>query len=146
MLAPEPPAPIETPWSAPQARRILVVEDDQNVRELVVAVLEGFGYATITAESGPAALTLLDTGMAVDVVLSDVLMPGGMSGFQLAQEIRRRLPRLAIVLTSGMTAFSGAAEDAMFDLPILRKPYRCSDLSQAIEAALDAASPERSRA
>jgi hypothetical protein len=50
---------------------------------------------------------------------------------------------LAIVLTSGMTAFSGAAEDAMHDLPILRKPYRCGDLSQAIKAALDAAAPER---
>ena len=143
-LAPKPPVAIRVPGNAPRARRVLVVEDDENVRELVIAVLERFGYAAIAAESGPAALTLLNSGTVVDVVLSDVLMPDGMSGFQLAREIRRRLPRLAIVLTSGMTAFSGAGEEAMHDLPILRKPYRCDDLSQAIEAALDAASPERS--
>ena len=89
-------------------------------------------------------MNLLDSGLTVDVVLSDVLMPDGMSGFQLAREIRRRLPRLAIVLTSGMTGLAGAAEDAMQDLPILRKPYRSDDLAQAIAAALDSASPERS--
>jgi PAS domain S-box-containing protein len=136
----EPPAAIEVPWSPPpQSRRVLVVEDDRDVRELVVVMLQGFGYAAIVAESGPRALDLLDSGMAVDVVVSDVLMPDGMSGFQLAREIRRRLPRLPIVLTSGMTGLSGAAEDEGQDLPILRKPYRCDDLAQAIEAALDAA-------
>ncbi len=143
-VLPEAPAASEIPRSASQARRVLVVDDDRDVRELVVEVLEGLGYATIAAESGPGALDLLDSGMAVDVVLSDVLMPDGMSGFQLACEIRRRLPRLAIVLTSGMTGLAGAVEDAKQDLPILRKPYRCDDLSRAIEAALDAASFEGS--
>jgi CheY-like chemotaxis protein len=123
-----------------------VVEDDREVRELVVEVLEGLGYAAIAAESGPGALNLIDSGLAVDVVLSDVLMPDGMSGFQLAREVRRRLPRLAIVLTSGMTGNTGASEEAMQDLPILRKPYRCDDLLQAIEAALNEASLERSLA
>jgi PAS domain S-box-containing protein len=137
-VAPEPPAAIGFLPSALQARRIMVVDDDPNVRELVVEVLEGLGYATLTAESGPAALNLFDCGVTVDVVLTDVRMPGGMSGVQLAREIRRRQPRLAIVLTSGTSGLSGAAEDAMQDLPILRKPYRCEELSQAIEAALAA--------
>jgi CheY-like chemotaxis protein len=145
-LAPGSPAAIGIAPSAPEARRVLVVEDDRDVRELVVEVLEGLGYAAIAAESGPGALNLLDRGLAIDVVLSDVQMPDGMSGFQLAREIRRRLPRLAIVLTSGMTGISAFAEDSMQDLPILRKPYRCEDLSQAIETALEAASPERSLA
>jgi CheY-like chemotaxis protein len=142
----EPQAAIPVPQTAPQVRRALVVEDDREVRELVVEVLEGFGYAAIAAESGPRALNLIDSGVAVDVILSDVLMPDGMSGFQLAREVRRRLPRLAVVLTSGMTANTGAAEDAMQALPILRKPYRCDGLSQAIEAALNAASLDRSLA
>jgi PAS domain S-box-containing protein len=123
---------------APLARRVLVVEDDPDVRELVVEVLESLGYDTVTAASGPLALNLLESGMAVDVVVSDVVMPDGMSGFQLARAIRRRLPRLAIVLTSGMTRLAAAAEDAMQGLPILHKPYRCEDLAQAIDAALDA--------
>jgi DNA-binding LytR/AlgR family response regulator len=81
--------------------------------------------------------------VAVDLVLSDVLMPDGMSGFQLAREIRRRLPHMAIVLTSGMTGISDAAEGAVQDLPILRKPYRCEDLSRAIAAAFDTAAADR---
>jgi CheY-like chemotaxis protein len=137
---------VEVARNAPQVRRVLVVEDDRDVRELVVEVLEGLGYTAISAESGPRALSLLDGGVTVDLVLSDVLMPDGMSGFQLAHEIRRRLPRLPIVLTSGITEMSSAAVDVMQDLPILRKPYRCDDLSRAIEDALDAASAERSAA
>ena len=133
--APEPTATIELPPTARTARRVLVVEDDRDVRELVVELLQGLGYTTIAVESGPAALTLLQDGLVVDVVLSDVLMPDRMSAFQLAREIRRRLPRQAIVLTSGMTGISLAAEDAIQSLPILRKPYRCEDLVQAIEAA-----------
>jgi DNA-binding LytR/AlgR family response regulator len=88
-------------------------------------------------------LVLLDGGAAVDVVVSDVLMPDGMSGFQLAREIRRRSPNLAIVLTSGMTGADHAAADVMRDLPVLKKPYRCDDLMQAIESALDAAALDR---
>ena len=135
---PEPRATDVTPRSVPPARRVLVVEDDRDVRELVVEVLDSLGYASIPAESGHVALKLLDNGLAVDVVVSDVLMPDGMSGFQLAREIRRRLPRLAIVLTSGMTAIAGGGANMTPDWPILRKPYRGDDLLQAIETALDA--------
>ncbi len=138
-VVPVSPAAIERPPSLYQGRRVLVVDDDQLVLELVVEVLEGLGYTAIGAESGPEALKLFDGGEVFDVVLSDVHMPDGMSGFQLAREIWRRLPDQPIVLTSGMTAVAGAAEDAMRDLPILHKPYRCDDLSRAIEAALGAA-------
>jgi PAS domain S-box-containing protein len=135
----EPPAAVQFPQHAPQVRRILVVEDNRDVRELVVEVLETLDYVVIAAESGPAALTLLDTGTEVDLVFSDVLMPDGMSGFQLAREIRRRLPRMAIILTSGMSGIPGTTEKTMQNLPILRKPYKFEDLSNAIEAALGAA-------
>ncbi len=127
-----------------QARRVLVVEDNRDVRELVVELLEDMGYATFTAENGPEALHLLDSGTVVDVVLSDVLMPGGLSGFQLAREIRGRLPHLPIVLTSGMTRLPGVEEDALQDQMILRKPYRFEDLAQAIEATLATAAAQSS--
>jgi PAS domain S-box-containing protein len=145
-IALDPQAAIAVPQSAPQARRVLVVEDDQDVRELMVEALESLGYAVSAAASGPKALHLLDGGMAVDVVVSDVVMPDGMSGFQLVREIRHRLPLLAIVLTSGMTAMAGAADAAAQDLPILRKPFRGDDLSQAIESAVEAAAVRRSAA
>ncbi len=121
------------PQRTSQARRVLVVEDNRDVRELVVELLQDLGYATFTAENGPEALHLLDSGTVVDVVLSDVLMPGGLSGFQLAREIRGRLPQLPIVLTSGMTGLPGGQGDALQDHFILRKPYRFEDLAQAIE-------------
>jgi len=137
--APEQEVPVKVSPSASGAHRVLVVEDERGVRELVVDVLEDFGFLVNAADSGPAALSLLDSGLTVDLVFSDVLMPEGMSGFELAREIRRRLPRLPILLTSGMTGLQGVEEDTSDDLPMLRKPYKVEDLLQAIEAALDAA-------
>ena len=140
MIVLEPETVIKLPQREPQTRRVLVVEDDHNLQTLVVEVLKSLGYAVIAVESGPAALSLLDSGTEVDVVFSDVLMPDGMSGFQLAHEIQRRLPRLAIVLTSGMSGIHSAAEKAMQNLQILRKPYKFEALSEAIETALAAVS------
>ena len=75
MIAPAPaPPPTRPARTTPQSRRVLVVDDDRDIRELVVEVLESLGYTTVAAESGPAALVLLDGGAAVDVVVSDVLM------------------------------------------------------------------------
>ncbi len=139
-MVPMPQIAKPTPRRVTSVRRVLVVEDDRDVRELVVEVLESLGYASIPAESGRVALKLLEDGLAVDVVVSDVLMPDGMSGFQLAREIRRRLPGLAIVLTSGMSAIAGAEANVTQDWPILRKPYRGDDLLRAIETALVAGS------
>jgi PAS domain S-box-containing protein len=118
--------------SAPAARKVLVVEDDEDVRTFAIELLHDIGYIAIEAESGPAALRLLESGVAVDVVFSDVRMPDGMSGFQLAHEIRRRLPGTPVVLTSGVAP----ASDVVGDVPILRKPFRRDDILQAIEAAL----------
>ena len=130
------PAAAYIPRTEPRAQRALVVEDDRDVRELVIEALESFGYVAIAVENGPMALNLLDSGTVVDVVVSDIQMPDGMSGFELARSIRNRLPHQAIVLTSGMTRFAQVPDDAVPDLPILRKPYQCEDLAQAIDAAL----------
>jgi PAS domain S-box-containing protein len=117
---------------APEPRRVLVVEDDPDVRSFALELLQDIGYTPVGAESGPAALRLIDSGVAVDVVFSDVRMPDGMSGFQLAQEIERRLPGIPVVLTSGVASAGKIAGD----LPILRKPFRRDEILQTIEAAL----------
>jgi CheY-like chemotaxis protein len=112
---------------------VLVVEDDDDVRTFAVDLLQDIGYTAIEADSGPAALRILESGVAVDVVFSDVRMPDGMSGFQLAHEIRRRLPDMPIVLTSGVAA----PYEIAGDFPVLRKPFRRDEILQAIEAALN---------
>jgi DNA-binding NtrC family response regulator len=116
---------------------VLVVEDDADVRRFVTEFLKDMGYSAVEAGSGVAALRLLDSGIAVDVVFTDVRMPDGISGFQLALEIRRRSPNIGVVLTSGVAAFSDLAREAVGDLPILRKPFRSDDILQAIETVLN---------
>jgi PAS domain S-box-containing protein len=116
-------------------RRVLVVEDDDDVRRFVVELLEDAGYLALEAETGPAAMRILDRGAALDVVVTDVRMPDGMSGFDLAQTIRSRLPHVAIVLTSGLAAFDGS-ERTHGDWPVLRKPFRRDDILRAIEEGL----------
>jgi PAS domain S-box-containing protein len=118
------------------ARTVLVVEDNADVRELLNDMLQDSGCDVLQADTGPAALRILDRGVAVDVVVTDVLMPDGMSGLQLADEIRRRLPRVGIVVTSGNTAFTAPASEVFQSIPILQKPFRRDDLLSALDVAL----------
>ena len=82
---------------------ILVVEDDALVRGYVVARLENLGYHTITAANGPDALALLNQDVAFDVLFTDVVMPGGMNGRELADAVTRRRPEVAVLYTSGVS-------------------------------------------
>jgi PAS domain S-box-containing protein len=121
--------------------RILVVEDDPLVRAQLGIQLESLGYAVESAVDAPSALARLRDGEAhFDLLLTDVVMPGGMGGVQLAAEARRLRPHLAIVLSSGFTGASrGAehpAEGSAADWPMLRKPYRRSELAAILQAAL----------
>jgi len=132
---PEASAAIPAP-KAIEARTVLVVEDNADVRTLMNDMLQDSGCVVLEAETGPAALRLLDGGVAVDAVITDVVMPDGMSGFQLAGEIRTRSPRVAIVVTSGMTAFTAPTSEVFHGIPILQKPFRRDDLLSALEVAL----------
>ena len=80
---------------------ILVVEDDPRVRRVSVRRLKELGYKVIEAEDGPSALKALDRPDLVDLLFTDVVMGGGMSGIDLAQEVRRQHPDLKILFTSG---------------------------------------------
>jgi len=116
---------------------VLVVEDNAEVRELTLQRVEGLGYVALEAESGPAAVRLIKSGEHVDLVLSDIVMAGGMSGYDLAQWVGVHAPAVKVVLTTGY-----AAEEARHDptetgaSPILRKPYKRAELAVALRDAL----------
>jgi CheY-like chemotaxis protein len=114
--------------------RILVVEDNEDVRELAETMLASAGYAVLSAPSGEQALSLLDEGGAVDLVFTDVMMPGGMNGLQLADQVRVRRPGTPILVTTGYMDELPNAKGQRFD--VLSKPYRQEDLLARVRAIL----------
>ena len=117
---------------------ILVVEDDPLVRGYVIAQLGGLGYKTLIASEAGAALALVDQGAAFDLLFTDVVMPGGMNGRELAEAVLRRRPGVKVLYTSGYTDefVHGGRLDS--GVTLLRKPYRKADLSQKIREVLAA--------
>jgi PAS domain S-box-containing protein len=117
---------------------ILIVEDDDEVAALVAEMVRGLGYRATRVSSAQAALGALADDREIDLVFSDVMMPGTMNGVGLAREIRRRRSGLPVLLTSGFAgkAMHGAAEE---DFPVLPKPYEMAELDRALRSALDAA-------
>jgi two-component system CheB/CheR fusion protein len=117
---------------------ILVVEDDPRVRRLTVTRLEGLGYRVVQAEDGPSAIKVLRSGSEIDLVLTDVVMPGGMTGFEVADQARVIRPALRVLLTTGYAngRFSGKGPDRKRH-PILRKPYNLKDLAKMLRELLD---------
>jgi DNA-binding NtrC family response regulator len=123
-----------TPRAAPAAERlpagrgkVLLVEDDDHVRETVASALNAAGFDIHTAVSGDEAMQRLDEGERYDAVFTDVVMPGELSGVDLAEQIRRRHPRVGVVVATGYS-------DRAVKLPGVRalpKPY---DLRQAVDA------------
>jgi PAS domain S-box-containing protein len=116
---------------------ILVVEDDQAVRELVINLLDGLGYRTLEACDGPAALALLDRHEEIDLMFTDVVLPNGMSGPDIAALAQSSRPGLKVVFTSGYTQ-DALADDAGEGHPIelLQKPYRKTELAKKLFASL----------
>ena len=113
---------------------ILLVEDDDEVAALVSEMLTQLGYGVTRAASAAAALGALADGRAVDLIFSDIMMPGGMNGVELAREIKRRRSDIPVLLTSGYSEV--AAHDAeVAGVQILPKPYHIDELAAALKAA-----------
>jgi CheY-like chemotaxis protein len=111
---------------------ILVVDDDSDVRETIVSLLEPEGYLVVDASSGRQALDILDRDETVQVLFTDVMMPG-ISGITLAKKALERRPDLRVVLTS---AYMREDDDT---LPCLKKPFRQDELLRAISGEMPAA-------
>jgi signal transduction histidine kinase/CHASE3 domain sensor protein/FixJ family two-component response regulator len=117
---------------------ILVVEDDALVRNNVIAQLESLGYATFAAQDAAEAMALIESGHPIDLLFTDVVMPGVMNGRQLAEQVIKCRPSIKVLYTSGYS------EDALVhhgrldpDVLLLPKPYRRTDLDRMVRLALD---------
>ncbi len=117
---------------------ILFVEDDPMVRKHTGMQIVGLGYAVVVAENATEALSLVENGCVPDLLFTDVVMPGGMNGRQLAMRLRERWPRLRVLYTSGYAAgaltIDGEAVPAKY---MLGKPYRRRDLAAKLRDVLD---------
>ncbi|GAB3368434.1 histidine kinase famiy protein [Massilia agri] len=130
----------ESPKWTPEAilgrRTILVVDDSDEVRELAEHSLRGMGYRVLGASSGEAALELMDRYGSVDLLFTDIIMPGGMNGLRLAELVRERQPELPVLLATGYIDELPSQIGAATTLPLLVKPYRLNELAERVRQAL----------
>lgn len=122
--------------------RILVVEDDDLVRQNVTDQLESLGYLVVAASNGPEAIDILRTDQPFDLLFSDIVMPGGMNGRQVADEAGRLRPDLRVLFTSGYTE-NAIVHHGRLDrgVHLINKPYRRRDLARKLRMVLDEPNP-----
>jgi signal transduction histidine kinase/DNA-binding response OmpR family regulator len=142
------PADADTPEQAPLghlrgSERLLVVEDDLSVLAMTQEILETLGYEVATALDAPSALAVLERGDRVDLILSDVVMPGGVTGDELARRARALRPDLPILLTSGY--FGEAARIREEEFSLIDKPFGPIELAGKLRELLDARPPPKRR-
>ncbi|WP_333672363.1 ATP-binding protein [Elioraea tepidiphila] len=119
---------------------ILLVEDDPLVREHTAALLHSLGYRVSTAGNGPEAMEMLARRADVDLLFSDIVMPGGMDGRALGERARRLNPGLKVLFASGYAPAGPVHEPPETEaIGLLAKPYRRQELAERVRAALDAA-------
>jgi PAS domain S-box-containing protein len=118
-----------------RAATVLVADDEESIRALAKAALESFGHRVLLAEDGRQALSLLDRHAAVDLVLLDVIMPNA-GGAEAFFEMRRRWPRLPILVVTGFSRYEAHQLGIPRDLPFLEKPYTIQMLAEAVDKTL----------
>jgi CheY-like chemotaxis protein len=119
-----------------RGRTLLIVEDQPDVREVIEMFLNGLDYRILTARDGVEAEGILESEQSVDLLLTDMVMPNGISGLDLAQNARRKRANLKIILTSGYPREIGNWQGGWPDeLVFLPKPFRRQELREAIASA-----------
>jgi CheY-like chemotaxis protein len=118
---------------------ILAVDDNPDVRATVLVQLRGLGYRVREADSAHSAIEILDSTDRIDLLFTDIIMPGGLNGKELATKARARRPDLKVLFTSGFPGTS-TGPGTRFDEGdvLLSKPYRKRDLAKAVEEVLTA--------
>jgi len=117
---------------------VLVVEDHVAVRETTMEILENLGYLVLSAEDGPAALAILEKHHEVDLLFTDMIMPRGMDGIELASEALNRVPNLKVLYTSGFSEITfDQVTECSQDIEWIAKPYFNRPLAQKIRYILD---------
>jgi CheY-like chemotaxis protein len=117
-------------------KAILVAEDEEDVRLVVSEALTAAGFRVIEAETGPHALRLLEENPDLHLLFTDIRMPGGMDGFELAHRAKQLRPDLRVVYTSGYVKELPWGEHGIGYGPMLRKPYHHRDLVAEVNRAL----------
>jgi len=114
------------------------VEDDEGVRQYAKSALEELGYKVLVAQDGASALHIANDGTHIDLLFTDIVLPGGMNGRQLSREVLKTRPGLAVLFTTGYTPNAiihhGRVDP---DVQLLSKPYTRDDLSHKIRHVLD---------
>ncbi len=138
---------VEPPTSAEQggAETILVVEDEDDVRNVASATLERLGYRTIAARDGREALAILGSGGDLDLLFTDYVMPNGLNGGDLARAALRLRPGIKVLMTSGYArqASASANNSAIDGFAMIVKPYRSAELAARIRELLDTIAVDR---
>ena len=117
---------------------VLVVEDQVDVGDYAETVLAEFGYTVLRAGNANEALQLLDGADRVDLLFSDLIMPGGMNGVMLAREVKRRRPRMRVLLTTGYAESSIERVDARgAEFELIQKPYKRTELAIKVRQVID---------
>jgi CheY-like chemotaxis protein len=136
MLAVRAPRQISGTFNA-RGETVLVVEDNLSLRRIAVRQVRELGYRVLEADNATAALKVLERARA-DVLFTDIVMPGGMTGFELARSAQERWPNLRVVLTSGFPDVRlGTNALPSVGTQLLNKPYRKQDLAKSISEVLD---------
>lgn len=118
--------------------KVLVVEDDEMVRDYAEAVLSALGYDPVAVGDGPAALRVLEQESEIRLIVTDIGLPGGMNGTMLAAEARRRRPGLPVLFASGSVDSAGRAERLPEGEIVIAKPYRKAELAEKLRLLLGA--------
>ncbi len=143
---------IQTPIAVPESRpappprgreTVLVVEDEDSVRALVIKLLQDLGYRVLQAQSGPHALEVWRVqGDEVELLLTDIVMPDGMNGVDLAERLRRSRPQLKVIYTSGYLADLSRDDIARHHSDAyIAKPFSLSELARLVRHTLDGGEP-----